>query len=124
MDYAIRGTHEGNSINIRVKSIEDKIGVDVEVAGTGIESSKADESFNRLDQLEKNVAPGRQDKSLALSVIQRLAELQGGRICVHNRSEGGTVFSFKIPKSTEAETTVEPALSGVGVNSGICEQSE
>jgi len=124
MDYAIRGNHEGNSINVRVKSLDDNIGVDVDVTGTGIESSKADESFNRLDQLEQNVAPGKQGKGLALSVIQRLAELQGGRICVHNRSEGGTVFSFEIPISTEAETTVEPALSGAAVNSGICEQPE
>jgi CheY-like chemotaxis protein len=121
---AIRGNHEGNSINVRVKSLEDKIGVDVEVTRTGIESSKADESFDRFDQLEKNVAPGRQGKGLALSVIQRLAELQGGRIYVRNRSEGGTVFSFEMPISTETETTIELALSGVGVNSGICEQPE
>jgi CheY-like chemotaxis protein len=124
MDYAIRDTHEGNSINVRVNGLEGNIGVDVEVTGPGIESSKADETFDRFDQLEKNVAPGRQGKGLALSIIQRLAELQGGSICVQNKSEGGTVFSFEMPISTEAETTVEPALSGVGVNSGICEQTE
>ena len=121
---AIRDTHEGNNISVIAKNLDDKIGVDVEVTRPGIESSKADESFDRFDQLENNVAPGRRGKGLALSVIQRLVELQGGHICVQNRSEGGTVFSFEIPISTEAETTVEPALSGVVVNSGIFEQPE
>ena len=121
---AIRGTHEGNSINIRVKSIEDKIGMDVEVTRTGIECSKADEYFNRFDQFEKNVAPSRQDEGLALIVAKRLAELHGGRIWIENKPGGSTVFSFEIPILTEAETTVEPVLSGVGVNSGICEQPE
>ena len=105
---AIRATHEGNNINVRVKSLEGNIDVDVEVTWPGIESSNAEESFNRFDQLEKNVAPGEQ------------ADL----IYIHYRSEDGTMFSFKIPISTEAETTLEPALSGVGVNSGICEQPE
>ena len=103
---AIRATHEESNINVRVKSLEGNINVDVEVTGPGIESSNAEESLNRFDQLEKNAAPGE----------------QGDRIYIHYRSEDGTMFAFKIPISTETETTEEPALSGVDVNSGICEQ--
>lgn len=100
---AIRGTHEGDMIRVRVKNLQSKIGVHVDVARSVIENHKVDESFNRFYQLEKYVAQGRRGKSLLLVATKRLAELQGGSIGIQNKPEGGTTFSFEIPTCAERD---------------------
>jgi len=120
----IRIAHEGDSIDIRVEEHQDKIGVNIEGNRRTVESSKINELFNQSVQIEKYITSDRNSKNLELAVAKGLVELHGGSIWAENRPEGGTVFSFEIPISTEVETTVEPVLSGVGVNSGICEQLE
>jgi len=117
---AIRVTHEGDSIHVRVKDLKDRISVDVEGNGLGDESSKIDELFNRFVQIEKHVAPGEHGRGLGLAVAKGLVELHGGRIWAENRPKGGAVFSFEIPICTETETTTQPALSGACANSGAC----
>ncbi len=120
----IRGAHEGDSIDIRVEEHQDKICVDIESNRRTVESSKIKELFNQSVQIERYITSGRNSKNFELAVAKGLVELHGGSIWAANRPEGGTVFSFEIPISTEVETTVAPVLSGVGINSRICEQSE
>ena len=120
----IRSAHEGDSIYIRVEEHQDKIGVNIEGNRRTVENSKINELFNQSVQIEKYIISDRNSINFELAVAKGLVELHGGSIWAENRPEGGTVFSFEIPILTKAETTVEPVLSGVGVNSGICEQPE
>jgi two-component system sensor histidine kinase/response regulator len=120
----IRVAHEGDSIYIRVEEHQDKIGVNIEGNRRTVEGSEINELFNQSVQIGKYIISGRNSINFELAVAKGLVELHGGGIWAENRPEGGTVFSFEIPILTEAETTVEPVLSGVGVNSGICEQLE
>ncbi len=117
---AIRVAHEGDSIYVRVKDLKDRVGVDVEANGQGIESSEIDELFDRSVQSEEYVDSEGHNTGFGLEVAKELVELHGGRIWAENRPEGGAVFSFEIPICTEAETTTQPALSGAGANSGAC----
>ncbi len=117
---AIRVTHEGDSIHVRVKDLKDRISVDVEGNGLGGESSEIDELFDRPAQIEEYVGSGRHSTDFELAVAKGLVELHGGRIWVENQPEGGIVFSFDIPICTETETTTQPTLSGAGANSGAC----
>ena len=116
---AIRVAHEGDSIYIRVKDLQDRIGVDVEGNGRGIESSEIDELFDRPVQIEEYVGSGRHSTDFELAVAKGLVELHGGRIWAENRPEGVVVFSFEIPIAAETRTATQPALSGAG--SGVCE---
>jgi len=118
----IRVAHEGDSIYIRVKDLQDRIGVDVEGNKRGIEISEIDELFDRPVQIEKYVSSGRRSTDFELAVAKGLVELHGGRIWAENRPEGGIVFSFEIPSiPAETETATQPALSGAGADSGVCE---
>jgi len=119
---AIRVAHEGDSIYIRVKDIQDRIGVDVEGNERGIESGEIDELFDRPVQIEEYVGSGRHSTDFELAVAKGFVELHGGRIWAESRPEGGIVFSFEIPPiPAETETATQPALSGVGADSGVCE---
>ena len=119
---AIRVAHEGDSIYIRVKDLQNRIGVDVEGNGRGIESSEIDELFDRPVRIEEYVGSGRHSTDFELAVAKGLVELHGGRIWAENRPEGGIVFSFEIPPiPAETKTATQPVLSGAGADSGVCE---
>jgi len=123
---AIRVAREGDSIYVRVKDLQDRVGVDVEANGQGIESSKIDELFDRSVQIEEYLDSEGHNTGFGLEVAKveiakELVELHGGRIWAEKRSEGGVVFSFQIPISAETKTATQPALSGAGADSGVCE---
>jgi two-component system sensor histidine kinase/response regulator len=123
---AIRVAREGNSIYVRVKDLQDRVGVEVEVNGQGIESSKIDELFDRSVQIEEYVDSEGHNTGFGLEVAKvevakELVESHGGRIWAENRPKGGVVFSFEIPIAAETKTATQPALSGAAADSGACE---
>jgi len=117
----IRVAHEGDSIYIRVKDLQDKIGVDVEGNGRGIEISEIDEIFDKPVQIEEYVGSGRHNTDFDLAVAKGLVELHGGCIWAENRPEDGIVFSFEIPIAAETRTATQPELSSAAADSGVCE---
>ena len=116
----IRVAQEGDSICVRVRDLQDRIGVDVEGNGRGIESSKIDELFNRSVRIEDYVGSGGENTGFGLAVAKGLVELHGGCIWAENRPGGAAVFSFEIPIRAETKSTTQPALSGAGTDSGVC----
>jgi signal transduction histidine kinase len=51
------------------------------------------ERFYRVDK--SRAAPG--GTGLGLAIVKHLVELHGGETAVRNRSEGGTVFTIRLP---------------------------
>ena len=117
VENAIKFIHEGGSINVRVNSHNSKIGIDVEDNGPGIPHNELDTIFDRFVQVEKQVGPGEHGTGLGLAIAKGLIKLHGGHIWVQNNPEGGSVFSFEIPKSDNADNIAEPVLSSADNNS-------
>ncbi|MBL7184796.1 MAG: hybrid sensor histidine kinase/response regulator [Phycisphaerae bacterium] len=115
----IKVAHENDSICMRVKDLRDRIGVDIEGNGRGIEIGRISELFNRSIQIENYVSSGRNNTDFELAVAKGLVELHGGRIWAWNRPEGGAVFSFEIPAHAETEITVRPVPIGAGADLGV-----
>jgi len=117
VENAIKFIHEGGSINIRVNSHNNKIGIDVEDNGPGIPHNDLYELFDRFVQVEKLVGPGEHGTGLGLAIAKGLIKLHGGHIWVQNKPKGGSVFSFEIPKPDKTDYTAEPVLSSAGNDS-------
>ena len=110
VENAIKFIHEGGSINVRVNSHSGKMRIDVEDNGPGIPHHNVDRIFDRFVQVERQDGPGEHGTGLGLAIAKGLIELHGGSIWVQNKPEGGSVFSFEIPKSHSAKNTELPVL--------------
>jgi signal transduction histidine kinase len=113
VENAIKFIHEGGKINIRVNSHDSKIGIDVEDNGPGIPHEHIDRIFDRFVQVEKQVGPGEHGTGLGLAIAKGFIKLHGGHIWVQNKQDGGSVFSFEIPKLDKTKNTAEPVLCSV-----------
>lgn len=117
----IRVTCAGNGIRVRVKDLQDKVGVDIEGNELCTEVGSIDDLFNPFERTQTHVPSGGHGGGLGLAVARELAELHGGRIQVDERPDGSKVFGFEIPICDRSETTEQPVLSKVGCNSGADE---
>ena len=90
----------GGCITIRIKDLDDEVGIDVQDNGPGIEADDINKVFNRFVQIEKHVGPGSHGTGLGLAICKELIELHGGRIWAENVPTGGINFCFVLPKSS------------------------
>jgi two-component system sensor histidine kinase/response regulator len=114
IDSAISLPYEGNGICVRVRDLQDRIGVAVEDNNPGIDADEIDGLLNRSAHGEDCAGPDPPNPGLALAVAKAFVELHGGRLWAESRPEGGIVYSFEIPLCAEASDATQPALSTVG----------
>jgi PAS domain S-box-containing protein len=99
----------GGRITIRVKDLDDEVGIDIEDNGPGIELDDVSKVFNRFVQVEKHVGPGSHGTGLGLAICKELVELHGGRIWAENTPTGAN-FCFVLPKLS-AQPPLEPSAA-------------
>ena len=96
LDNAVSYTKENDIIILRAYRKKNRLCIEVEDHGPGIEAAKREDIFERFCKGDKS----RGDKShfgLGLSVARELAQLHGGRICVKDTEGGGVTFAVYLP---------------------------
>lgn len=96
IDNAISYSMEGDTIVLRAYARKQRLWIEVEDHGKGIEAGKRKEIFERFCREDRS----RKDKNhygLGLSIAKELIELHGGRISVKDTPGGGATFWFYIP---------------------------
>lgn len=88
----------GGKMIIRGTDLNDKIAIEVEDNGPGIDGPDINRVFNRFIQIERHVGEGGHGTGLGLAITKELVEMHCGRIWVENKDEGGTIFKMIIPK--------------------------
>jgi two-component system sensor histidine kinase SaeS len=97
---AIRHTPADGSVVVQVLDRGPEVQVSVSDTGEGIADSDLPHVFERFYRGDK--ARSRDDgvgAGLGLTIARRLVETHGGRIWVAQPPEGGSVFSFTLPKA-------------------------
>ena len=94
---AIKFAPEGGHVTVRARVMDEKVAVEVEDDGPGIESSNFDRIFDRFVQIEKPVGPGDHGMGLGLSIAKEIVELHGGKIEVQSEVGHGTTFTIFMP---------------------------
>jgi two-component system, sensor histidine kinase len=104
---AVKFTDQGR-VSIDVEVIGAEIRISVSDTGPGIPADQQQrifEEFYQVDNPERDRAKG---LGLGLSIVDRLAQLMGGRIAVSSQMGCGAVFSLSIPyESGESPADVE-----------------
>lgn len=99
---AVRYTPSGGRIVLTLKEKPDEYLVQIKDTGIGIpegEEEKIFEEFHRADNARKVERDG---TGLGLSFAKQVIEKHGGKIWANNNPEGGSTFSFTLPKTTTA----------------------
>ena len=98
MDNALRYTPSGGSIMLTAASRDNGINVTVADSGTGIDATVLAHVFERFFQGSRH-REGCGHAGLGLAVVERVAQLHGGRASAANRESGGAIFKLWFPVS-------------------------
>ncbi len=116
---AIRYTHEGGSVEIRLRRIEGATGpealLQVTDCGPGVPEDaleKLFEPFYRLDDARGRLTGG---VGLGLAIARRAVRFHGGKVAASNRAEGGLLVEIHLPLiagGKRSEAPPEPVPAG------------
>ncbi len=102
IDNAIKYSPGGGPVNVRVAD-GDALVVSVSDTGIGITSEDAEHLFERFYRVDSDQVRRAKGVGLGLFICKSLVEAQGGHIWVESRPDGGSTFSFTLPKLKEVE---------------------
>ncbi|MBB5321640.1 sensor histidine kinase [Marinobacter oulmenensis] len=92
---ALEYSPENAEVELHLAKVEDGLKVTVNDSGPGIAEQDLPHVFDPLYRADNRETPGH--AGLGLAIARRIMDMQGGRIRVANRSEGGAAFEITLP---------------------------
>jgi PAS domain S-box-containing protein len=102
VDNAIKFTDEGD-VTLRVRVEGEKVLVEVQDTGIGIEENFVPELFNVFAQESSGMNRDYQGSGMGLPVTGRLVEHFGGEVRVESRKGAGSTFTVALPKAKSVQ---------------------
>jgi two-component system phosphate regulon sensor histidine kinase PhoR len=103
LENAIRYTEPGGRIDVRTRSDERWVRIDVEDTGVGIPAADLDRIFERFYRVDKARSREHGGTGLGLSIVKHLVQGSGGRIQVRSEPGRGSTFSVTLPRAQAPE---------------------
>lgn len=94
---AIRYTPKSGQISITVKDLTDKIQIEVQDDGCGIESAELSNIFQRFYRGISDTTTLNGTSGLGLAIAKEIVEAHGGTIWAHSNPGEGATFIFTLP---------------------------
>jgi len=118
LSNALKFTHEGGTINLRLWREQQFAVFQIEDTGIGISEEQLSQLFQTFQQLETSRQRQYSGTGLGLALTKQLAELHGGTVSVNSRIGVGSVFTVRLPAqrlgsaaaARATSTTEEPPL--------------
>jgi two-component system phosphate regulon sensor histidine kinase PhoR len=104
LDNAVKYTPERGSITVSVKDAGNEVHVTVADTGIGIPREHLNRIFERFYRVDKNRSRELGGTGLGLSIVKHIVQSHGGRVWVQTELEGGSAFSFSLPKKINLTT--------------------
>ena len=100
---AVKFTHEGDLIEIRIERVADGVDVVVKDNGEGIPSDKLPIIMEPFGQAESTYARSRGGVGLGLPIVKSLVEMHGGRFSIESELGRGTTARLHLPQERIVE---------------------
>lgn len=98
LSNAIKFTRVDGSIEVRIRSGEQRVSVEVLDDGPGFDSEKSDALFEPFSQQDSSLARATGGLGLGLPIAREIIELHGGRLLAHSDGRGrGACFAIELP---------------------------
>lgn len=94
---AIKYSHKGSTVKVKVKCSQGELLVEVIDKGRGIPASHLNSVFDRFQQVETDDARKKGGTGLGLAVCKAIVDGHGGKIGVDSQLGKGSTFWFSIP---------------------------
>ncbi len=94
---AIKFSMAGSSVTITVRSLGDRLALEVADRGPGVAEELRDRLFHKFGSVEAKSRGGRRGFGLGLYFVKLVATAHGGTVEAEARSGGGTVFRVVLP---------------------------
>ena len=104
IDNALRFTHAGGRILLRVSDRDDDAEIVVSDDGVGIPKTELTRVFDRFHRLQREVDERRKGTGLGLNIVRGLVqELRGKIRAISGDGEPGTRFEIRLPKAEDSD---------------------
>jgi two-component system phosphate regulon sensor histidine kinase PhoR len=97
LDNAMKYTPVGGTIGLRCVLRGDRVVVEVEDTGIGIEPEHLDRIFERFYRVDKARSRELGGTGLGLSIVKHIVESHGGEVSVESRPGAGSTFRITLP---------------------------
>ena len=102
LSNAAKFSREGGSIKVSVGTESGSVLLRVEDGGPGIAPEFLPHIFDRFRQADSSVTREHGGLGLGLAIARHLVEAHGGTITAANASNGGAIFTVRLPRSNSA----------------------
>ena len=99
LDNALKFTHEGGRVSVRVAPAGDRVTIAVRDTGVGIASADRPHVFERFFRADPSRTSSTEGTGLGLSLVQWIVERHGGSITVESELGVGTTFTVSLPRT-------------------------
>ncbi len=96
---AVRYTPAGGRIVLTLQEKPDEYLIQIKDSGIGIPEGEEEKIFEEFHRAENARKVERDGTGLGLSFAKQVIEKHGGKIWAKNNPEGGSIFSFTLPKN-------------------------
>ncbi len=109
LDNALKFTREGG-ITIRAGADEQWVTVGIADSGCGIDPAQREKIFEKFGQVGETLTAKPTGSGLGLAICRRIIEQHGGVIGVADGPDGGSLFSFSLPRSKRSPGGRQPSI--------------
>lgn len=97
LSNAVKFCSQKDRVVVRTRSENGSVVLEVSDSGPGLTNKDLQKVFTKHEHLSRQPTGGERSYGLGLAICQKLIDLHGGEIGVHNNPDGGSTFWFRLP---------------------------
>jgi len=102
VDNGIKYNRRGGWVEIRARSGEGAVVLEVADSGEGVPAPEVQAIFQRFYRVERGRTPGRGGLGLGLAIVKHLVQRLGGQLHMDSREGVGTTVEVELPRGASA----------------------